>query len=320
MRSRVTLGQSGIMVQQHDTTIVLDPTHPVDCDFTFVSHAHVDHSGLLPRLHRQGFRGRVYCTRATLDLCTAMLRDSAHIQEKDAEYANRRGFSKHKPAKPLYTQAEAEAVGGADTMSGNAKADIVIGGVNNGMACTPETTALNAAYPTSHDCPPPSGTFIGALPIPFNLSTGTQTKTSFATAAQMRVFCGFCFDPNVSSAFANPPDPCTSDAECAARGDFFDSCQQHSNGAFRNPFATTITETGGTDGMCIGDGALHSGTLVSVFCIPPSYNVIVDPSAGPSRSPRTRRAEERPSSPPARTARAARASRPCARCRPAGRA
>jgi putative mRNA 3-end processing factor len=48
MRGRVTLGQSGIMVQQHDTTIVLDPSHPVDCDFTFVSHAHVDH------LHRRG--------------------------------------------------------------------------------------------------------------------------------------------------------------------------------------------------------------------------------------------------------------------------
>jgi hypothetical protein len=131
---------------------------------------------------------------------------------------------------------------------------------------------------TSHDCPQPAGTFIGDLPIPFALSTGTQSKTSFATTAQPRVFCGFCFDPNISSAFANPPDPCSSDAECVARADDYDSCRQFNNGAFRNAFATTITETGAQPGVCIADGSLQPTTLVSVFCIPPSYDPIVDPS------------------------------------------
>jgi hypothetical protein len=122
-----------------------------------------------------------------------------------------------------------------------------------------------------------SGTFIGCLPIAFALSSGTQTLTSFATGAQARVFCGFCFDPNVSSAFASPPDPCTTDAECVARGDDFDSCRQHNNGAFRNSFATAITETGSPAGD-ISDGMPHASTLVSVFCIPPSYDPIVDPT------------------------------------------
>src|SRR5690606_8054458 len=72
---------------------------------------HIDHSGLLPRLHRAGFRGRIYCTRATLDLCTAMLRDSAHIQEKDAEFLNRRerrGSADR--LEPLYVRADVDGV------------------------------------------------------------------------------------------------------------------------------------------------------------------------------------------------------------------
>ena len=167
------------------------------------------------------------------------------------------------------------------------------GGSRNGLPCTPETSALSGSYPTSHDCPPPGSpsgalasgcspvsgtTFIGCLPVDFTLSTGTQTKTAFSTGAQARVFCGFCFDPTASNAFANPPDPCTSDAHCAARGDLFDSCRQQSNGAFRNPFATTYTETGTSPNACIADGAAHNATLVSSFCIPPSYNGIVDPA------------------------------------------
>jgi hypothetical protein len=168
-----------------------------------------------------------------------------------------------------------------------------MGGARNGLACTPETSALNGSYPTSHDCPPPNApggslgtcgtpapgsTFLGCLPIDFNLTTGTQTKTSFGTGAQARVFCGFCFDPDITLAFANPPDPCTSDADCTARGDDFNSCRQQSNGAFRNTFATTVTETGSPANACIADGDPHAATLISVFCIPPSYDPIVDPS------------------------------------------
>jgi metallo-beta-lactamase family protein len=72
-----------------------------------LTHAHLDHSGYLPLLVKSGFRGRVYCSKATLDLCQILLPDSAHLQEEEARYANKRGFSKHKPALPLYTVEDA---------------------------------------------------------------------------------------------------------------------------------------------------------------------------------------------------------------------
>jgi metallo-beta-lactamase family protein len=73
-----------------------------------LTHAHLDHSGYLPVLVRHGFRGPVYATPATCDLCALLLPDSGHLLEEEAEFANRHGTSKHKPALPLYTQAEAE--------------------------------------------------------------------------------------------------------------------------------------------------------------------------------------------------------------------
>jgi metallo-beta-lactamase family protein len=80
-------------------------------DAVLLSHAHIDHSGLLPRLHRDGFRGRVYCTEATRDLCAAMLLDSAYIQEKDAEWVNRRERRKgSERVEPLYRTEDARAV------------------------------------------------------------------------------------------------------------------------------------------------------------------------------------------------------------------
>ncbi|MGN6517759.1 MAG: MBL fold metallo-hydrolase RNA specificity domain-containing protein [Rhizomicrobium sp.] len=72
-----------------------------------LTHAHLDHSGYLPRLINQGYRGRVFCTVATQDLCAILLPDSGHLAERDAEFANRKGFSKHKPALPLYSEADA---------------------------------------------------------------------------------------------------------------------------------------------------------------------------------------------------------------------
>jgi metallo-beta-lactamase family protein len=72
-----------------------------------LTHAHLDHCGYLPRLVSQGFRGRVFCTLGTQDLCKIVLPDAGRLQEEDAAYANRHNFSKHKPALPLYTEVDA---------------------------------------------------------------------------------------------------------------------------------------------------------------------------------------------------------------------
>jgi len=85
------------------------PLNPASINDVVLTHAHIDHTGYLPRLVRDGFKGTVYATKATADLLTLMLPDSARIQEEDAEYANRKGFSRHHPALPLYTEADAKA-------------------------------------------------------------------------------------------------------------------------------------------------------------------------------------------------------------------
>jgi metallo-beta-lactamase family protein len=72
-----------------------------------LTHAHLDHSGYLPLLVKHGFRGPIHCTAATADLCKLLLPDSGRLQEEDAEYANRHGFSRHHPALPLYTEEDA---------------------------------------------------------------------------------------------------------------------------------------------------------------------------------------------------------------------
>ena len=84
------------------------PVDPSSIDAVVLTHAHIDHTGYLPLLVKQGFRGKVYCSEVTQSLCQLLLRDSAHLQEEEANYANKRGFSKHKPALPLYTKEDAE--------------------------------------------------------------------------------------------------------------------------------------------------------------------------------------------------------------------
>jgi metallo-beta-lactamase family protein len=84
------------------------PIDPRTLDAVLLTHAHIDHSGYLPRLVRDGFRGLAWSTDATRELCGLLLPDSGHLQEEDAAYANRKGFSKHHPALPLYTEADAE--------------------------------------------------------------------------------------------------------------------------------------------------------------------------------------------------------------------
>ncbi|MGD9725002.1 MAG: MBL fold metallo-hydrolase RNA specificity domain-containing protein [Alphaproteobacteria bacterium] len=85
------------------------PFDPEKLDAVVLTHAHLDHSGYLPLLVRHGFRGAIYCTPATRDLCNILLPDSGYLQERDAEAANRHGYTKHKPALPLYTQRDAES-------------------------------------------------------------------------------------------------------------------------------------------------------------------------------------------------------------------
>jgi metallo-beta-lactamase family protein len=81
---------------------------PASIDAIVLSHAHLDHCGYAPLLVRQGFRGPIHCTAATKDLLAVVLLDAAHLQEEEAERANRHQYSKHHPALPLYTVADAE--------------------------------------------------------------------------------------------------------------------------------------------------------------------------------------------------------------------
>jgi len=83
------------------------PVDPATIDAVVLTHAHLDHCGYLPRLVAAGFRGRVFCTPATIELCSLVLPDSAHLQEEDAREANREAFTKHQPALPLYTSIDA---------------------------------------------------------------------------------------------------------------------------------------------------------------------------------------------------------------------
>lgn len=84
------------------------PIDPRKISSVVLTHAHLDHSGYLPLLVRNGFRGHILASRPTLELCRILLPDSGFLQEKDAEFANRHGFSKHKPALPLYTVEDAK--------------------------------------------------------------------------------------------------------------------------------------------------------------------------------------------------------------------
>lgn len=86
------------------------PMRAADIDAVILTHAHIDHSGYLPVLMKQGFRGPIYASAATRDLCAIVLPDAGHLQEEEALYANRHGFSKHKPALPLFTQADGARV------------------------------------------------------------------------------------------------------------------------------------------------------------------------------------------------------------------
>lgn len=121
-----TVTGSRFLVQAGDTRVLVDaglyqgpsslrrrnwdefPVDPASLDEVVLTHAHLDHTGYLPRLVREGFTGPVRCTQETAELATIVLRDSAHLQEEDASYANAAGFSKHHPALPLYDARDVE--------------------------------------------------------------------------------------------------------------------------------------------------------------------------------------------------------------------
>jgi metallo-beta-lactamase family protein len=84
-----------------------DPNLP-DVDAVIITHAHIDHSGYIPRLIKNGFSGPIYCSPGTFELLKILLPDSGHLQEEEALYVNKKGYSRHKPALPFYTREEAE--------------------------------------------------------------------------------------------------------------------------------------------------------------------------------------------------------------------
>src|SRR5882724_1414790 len=197
---------------------------------------------------------------------------------------------------------------GAGSCAGTIKCH---GGANDGLGCTPADSALNPSFPTTHDCPPPANLDIGGLPIGFALSTGTTTVTGQTLTGpvtnQQRVYCGFCRDidgagtlcfegapaaqascPHNSACLSagNPfncctgptagscdqaPKPCTDSSQCTDGSGTWPNCQQHNPGAFGFGTARTITENGSPAGD-MTDGAGHASTLVSIFCVPPTFS------------------------------------------------
>ena len=84
------------------------PINPSSIKYVLLTHAHIDHSGYIPLLVKNGFMGKILCTEATKELASILLPDSGHLQEEEARYANKKGYSKHNPATPLYTKKDAE--------------------------------------------------------------------------------------------------------------------------------------------------------------------------------------------------------------------
>jgi len=157
----------------------------------------------------------------------------------------------------------------------NPNTHVCNGGPNDGLACVAGDSAINGDYPTSHDCPPPAGLFLGPLPIAFNLTSGTLVTTAIDTTSQSDVFCGFCGN-GAGTSFSNTA--CTADAQCTTVP--FTHCRQKDPGAFSgDDIARTITVTGApATGITVG-GAPKASKLVTTFCIPSTPQALVNASA-----------------------------------------
>src|SRR3972149_6919223 len=132
------------------------PVDPASIDWVVLTHGHIDHTGYLPRFIKDGFRGRVFATRATADLLRLLLPDSGHLQEEEAAYHNKRGTSKHKPALPLYTAEE-----------GRGAADLVTGvGYRERLALGP---GVGITFKRA-------GHILGSAAVTVDIATGTETR------------------------------------------------------------------------------------------------------------------------------------------------
>ncbi|HJQ97817.1 MAG TPA: MBL fold metallo-hydrolase, partial [Candidatus Polarisedimenticolaceae bacterium] len=132
------------------------PFDPKSLSLVLLTHAHLDHSGYLPVLYRNGYDGRILGTPATRDLCGIVLPDSGHLQEEDARFANRKGFSRHAPALPLYTEEDGRKV--------VERIDAI--GFDEPKEIAPGVTATYRA----------AGHILGAAMIEVRLRTGTTEK------------------------------------------------------------------------------------------------------------------------------------------------
>jgi hypothetical protein len=181
---------------------------------------------------------------------------------------------------------------------------LCLGGPRDTLPCIPGTSDSAAlgdtqnAFPTSHDCPPEPSTSItgaiGGLPVSLEFTTGTQVKRSQDLSSLPegeRVFCGFCRDvtnggskcfegdmqiacPSAIPQADGNAVPCTSDADCAD-GDSYESCTQRNPGAFSRAAATVFSLTG-SPAECLADGQAKAATAVGGFCIPPTFDGVID--------------------------------------------
>lgn len=140
------------------------PVDPASIDAVVVTHAHIDHTGYLPALVRDGFHGDIWTTPATADLCRILLPDAAHLQEEDARHANDRRSSRHQPALPLYTTDDAaqalrhlraEPFGSAFTPVPGLTASFLPSGTSSAPPlCGWPTTPRRSCSPVTSDAPP----------------------------------------------------------------------------------------------------------------------------------------------------------------------
>ena len=149
-------------------------------------------------------------------------------------------------------------------------------GLDNGRPCLPASTeTVTGAFPTSQDCRMDESLKLGVLDVRLGLTTGTSADTAGPSGTQALVFCGFCRDADGTGAFQQPPAPCEANAGCAQP---FEACEQRSQGAFHDGLASALSTAGSPAGSLVDFGP-HPATLVTVFCIPPVYNGIIDAQA-----------------------------------------